>query len=258
MAAVAAGSRLRVLGISSALTVRSLRTTELDGGWLMPVLGDVAALQTAGLSALPVHESGDHKGLRTLVALVEFPTDAGPLRLEAEIVSGDGVFLLRAPGLRTADLSEQRREDVRGLVHLPIRGTVLSRAASREQAQAGPAEPEDADQAGPAHRPPGPDADEEPASAELAGITESVSAGGISVDLERSGWVTPGCQIYLEMSLPNGDVAPAVLSVLARDGARVRARFLDISPLDRERLVRLVFARQRAELAERRRADDSR
>ncbi len=253
MAAVAAGSRLRVLGTRSALTVRSLRTTELDGGWLMPVLGDVAALETAGVTARPAHEAGrpdgadepgdDQSGLSTLTATVEFPTDAGLLRLDAEIVCGEGIFLLRAPGLRTADLSDQRREDVRGLVHLPIRGTVLSRAAGRAEAQAEAAAAPQAD---------------EPVSAELSGVTESVSAGGFSADLELSGWVTPGCRIYVELSLPNGEIAPAVLSVLERDGARVRAQFLDISPLDRERLVRLVFARQRAELAERRRADDSR
>ena len=40
--------------------------------------------------------------------------------------------------------------------------------------------------------------------------------------------------------------------MLDHEGSTLRARFLDISPLDRERLVRLVFTRQRAELAERR------
>jgi hypothetical protein len=246
MAAVAAGSRLRVLGALCPLTVRSLRTTELDGGWLMPVLGDVAALESAGLSAQPAGDQ-DEPGLSTLIATVEFPTDAGLLRLDAEIVSGEGIFLLRAPGLRTADLSEQRREDVRGLVHLPIRGTVLSRAAGRTPAPG--AEAGESEEPGEAT---------DTVTAELIGVTESVSAGGISADLELNGWVTAGCRIYVELSLPTGDVAPAVLSVLDRDGARVRAQFLDISPLDRERLVRLVFARQRAELAERRRADDSR
>jgi hypothetical protein len=218
MASVAAGSRLLVHGGQSSLVLRSLRTVELDGGWCVPVMGDVEALQAAGLTS------------RT--ALVEFPTDYGPLRLDAELVQGDGTFVLRAPGLRTAAMVEQRRENVRGLVQLPFRGTVLAAAATRSRA------PEDG------------------ATADLAGITQTVSGGGISADLDGTPLVAPGTRIYVELGMPGGDLAPAVMTVVEHDGPRVRARFIDISPLDRERLVRLVFARQRAELAERRRSEE--
>jgi hypothetical protein len=86
----------------------------------------------------------------------------------------------------------------------------------------------------------------------LAGTTETVSGGGVSLELPDADSVAPGSTIYIELGMPGGDLAPAVLSVLDHDGSTLRARFVDISPLDRERLVRLVFTRQRAELAERR------
>jgi hypothetical protein len=222
MASVAAGSKLRVQGSRSTLVLRSLRAVELDGGWCVPVLGDVAALLSAGIT--------------TRVAIVEFPTESGFVRLDAELVRNDDAFVLRAPGLRTAAIVEQRRENVRGLIRLPLRGTVLATASTRAEV--------------------GSEEDDEPAGPDLAGTTESVSAGGFSADLERAPWVSAGSKIYVELGMPGGDLAPAVLSVIERDGTRVRARFIDISPRDRERLVRMVFARQRAELAERRQADD--
>jgi hypothetical protein len=219
MTTVAAGSRLLVHGAQAPVVLRALRTAQLEGGWSVAVLGDVAALQAAGLTG------------RT--AVVEFPTDTGPVTLDAEIVQADGSFLLRAPGLRAAAFVEQRRENVRAMVRLPLRGTVLAGAApSRSQAT------DDIAEAGP--------------GVVLAGTTETVSGGGVSLELPDADSVAPGSTIYIELGMPGGDLAPAVLSVLDHDGSTLRARFVDISPLDRERLVRLVFTRQRAELAERR------
>jgi hypothetical protein len=209
---------LLVHGGQTSLVLRSLRAVELDGGWCVPVMGDVGAMQAAGLT--------------TPTTLVEFPTDAGPVRLDAELVQADDTFVLRAPGLRTAAMIEQRRENVRGLVQLPFRGTVLAAASTRSQV---------------------PDS----TGVDLEGITQTVSGGGISADLDGTLSVTPGSRIYVELGMPGGDLAPAVMTVVEHAGPRVRARFTDISPLDRERLVRLVFARQRAELAERRRAEDA-
>jgi hypothetical protein len=224
MASVAAGSKLLVHGDRSPLTLRSLRVVELDGGWSVPVLGDVAALQAAGLT--------------TGTAVVEFPTDQGPVRLHAELVQADGRFVLRAAGLRVAALVEQRRENVRGVVQLPLRGSVLVTASTstRSQARSGAGDEEDG------------------VRVDLEGITETVSGGGISAELTGASGVDPGAKIYVELAMPGGDLAPAVMTVLEHDGPLVRASFVDISPLDRERLVRLVFARQRVELAERRRA----
>jgi hypothetical protein len=220
MTTVAAGSKLIVHGDQAPVVLRTLRPAQLDGGWTVAVLGDVAALQAAGLTG------------RT--AVVEFPTEHGPVELDAEVVQTDGAFLLRAPGLRTAALVEQRRENVRALVRLPLRGTVLTGAApsTRSQATEGLAD------SGP--------------GVALAGTTETVSGGGVSLELEDGDSVAPGSRIYIELGLPGGDLAPAVLAVLDHEGSTVRARFVDISPLDRERLVRLVFTRQRAELQERR------
>jgi hypothetical protein len=232
MASVLAGSRIRVEGAGAALVARSLRTVVLDGGWTVPLLADAAGLQAAGGPPLST--------------IVEFPTDAGPLRLDAELIHEADALVLRAPGLRTAAFNEQRRENVRGLVHLSLRGTLLggSAPASRD---GGPADGGPAD-GGPA----------DSGTADLTGVTASISAGGLSADIGATGWLAPGSRIYVELSMPGGDLAPAVLSVLEYQAGRVRARFIDISPLDRERLVRLVFARQRAELAERRRGDELR
>jgi hypothetical protein len=225
MTTVAAGSRLVVQGAQAPVVLRALRPVQLQGGWSVAVLGDVAALQAAQLTG------------RT--AVVEFPTDSGPVQLDAEVVQADGSFLLRAPGLRAATIVDQRRENVRALVRLPLRGTVLARTATATRSQA----VEDIADAAP--------------GAVLAGTTETVSAGGISLELPEGEGVAAGATIYVELGMPGGDLAPAVLSVLDHDGSTLRARFVDISPLDRERLVRLVFTRQRAELAERRQQLDA-
>lgn len=217
MASVTAGSRLLITlendpgdPAGEPLVARSLRPADLDDDWVIPVMVDAGRLP-----------AGD--GPRPGVA--EFVTATGRRRLDAELVHDGRVLVLRAPGLRTAAFTEQRRENVRGEVQLPLRGTVL----------AGGSEPG------------------EGAVADLSGVTASVSAGGLSVELEAGVTMPAGARIYVELSMPGGDLAPCVLSVVANQDGQLRARFIDISPLDRERLVRLVFARQRAELAERRR-----
>jgi hypothetical protein len=226
MSTVAAGSKLLVQGTQAPVVLRTLRPARLEGGWAVAVLGDVAAVQAAGLTG------------RTVA--VEFPTENGPVRLDAEVVHADGNFLLRAPGLQPAAIVEQRRENVRALVRLPLRGTVLAATAlTRFQAAEQIADGVGGELGG-----------------ILAGSTETVSGGGISLELPGAAGVLTGTRIYIEIGMPGGDLAPAVLSVLERDGSTLRAQFVDISPLDRERLVRLVFTRQRAELAERRQRID--
>jgi PilZ domain len=243
MATVAAGSRLLVHGERVPLSLRSLRAVELAGGWSVPVMGDAAALQAAGLL------SG--------AAVVEFPTDHGPVRLDAELIRTDGRFVLRAPGLRTAAMVEQRRENVRGVVQLPLRGSVLAAASDPTRSAA-------RSQSGPKARPrtfsqqSGPAAPDDGVSVILEGFTETVSGGGISAELTGATGFSPGTKIYVELRMPSGDLAPAVMTVLEHEGSKVRARFSDISALDRERLVRLVFTKQRVDLAERRKVDDPR
>ena len=240
MASVAAGSRLLVHGERGPLTLRNLRAVELTGGWAVPVLGDVAALEAAGLAAA--------------TALVEFPTEHGPLRLNAELVCSEGVFLLRAPALRTAALIEQRRENVRGVVHLPLRGTLLSVGAARTRSPGGTHPGSRSGSRSGSSLRSSVRGGDDGAGVALSGVTRTVSGGGISADLRTDGGFAPRTGIYVELELPGGDLAPAVMAVLQHDGPLVRASFVDISALDRERLVRLVFTRQRAELADRRRA----
>ncbi len=224
MASVAAGSRLLVHGAQVPLSLRSLRAVELDGGWTVPVMGDAAALQAAGLTPG--------------TAVVEFPTEFGPVRLDAELIRTDGRLVLRAPALRAAALVEQRRENVRGIVQLPVRGALLSAPETETRSQAVVV------------------ADD--AEVILEGVTATVSGGGLSVDVRAVAGLVAGARIYVEIGMPGGNSAPAVMTVLEHEGPRVRARFTDISQLDRERLVRLVFTRQRAELAERRRSAEAR
>jgi hypothetical protein len=240
---------LLVHGERLPLSLRSLRAVELNGGWSVPVLGDVAAVQAAGLL--------------TGTAVVEFPTDHGPIRLDAELIQTDGRFVLRAPGLRPAARVEQRREDVRGVVQLPLRGTILAiaststRSQARSQVRSKTRSQPDESAVGPAAAVGAAGADDG-GIVVLEGVTETVSGGGISAELIGAAGVTPGSKIYVELGMPGGDLAPAVMTVLEHDGPRVRARFIDISPLDRERLVRLVFTKQRVDLAERRRVDEPR
>jgi PilZ domain len=225
MTTVASGSKVLVHGPRAIVPLRSLRTVTLDGGWSVAVLGDLGALQAAGVSAA---------GVTGPLVEVEFATDEGPLVLDAELVISQGVFLLRAPGLRTAAMIEQRRENVRAIVRMPFSGAVLEDGAPSSRVQAGLRLVEGG-------------------STPVTGTTRTVSGGGLSLELPGAARLSPGTMLYLELELPAGDLAPAVVRVIGQDGAIVRARFVDISALNRERLVRLVFTRQRVDLAERRR-----
>lgn len=226
MATTKVGSRITIRGAGGPLVLRALRAVELEGGWAVPVMADLSAVRSAGVGPEADVE-------------IDVVTEAGVLRLDAEIVHSGGMFVVRAPGLRTAAVTEQRRENVRAAISMAVRGTVLSTgaepAAEPVTRHDGPAGPRKV----------------------LEGTTSTVSAGGLCVVF---GALPPGArdgaQLYLELTMPSGDLAPAVVSVVQRKpvegGVLARVRFLDISPLDSERLVRMVFARQRSELAERR------
>jgi len=208
MAATSMGGRIVVRTSRGAVLLRALRAVELEGGWVVPVIADLSALERAGATGGTVS--------------AEFATGTGPVRLDAEIVCRAGIFALRAPGLRPAAMVEQRRENVRAAIALAVRGSVLS---------------------APEHV--------------LEGRTRTVSAGGVAVVVDAApAQAVAGARMFLEITMPTGDLAPAVAIVVDRqrlkDGLLLRLRFADISPLDSERLVRMVFARQRADLADRR------
>lgn len=220
MASVIAGGRVTVQGTRRAVVMRALRAAELTSGWSVPVLVDAAALAEAGVGSRPCP--------------AEVTTDNGPVRLDATLERVDGSLLLSDPSLAVAALTEQRREDVRASVALQLRGRLL------QGGYAGPHPPAGNDRSGQADR------------ADLSGRTSSISGGGISAAVTGLLPVA-GSRVYLELALPNGELAPAVLGVVDAASGQFRGRFVDISPRDRERLVRLVFARQRVDLAARRR-----
>jgi hypothetical protein len=82
----------------------------------------------------------------------------------------------------------------------------------------------------------------------------NVSAGGVLAVLNSNpeGLLRVGMHLPAEMTLPSGDQVTAVLQVVELRGWWVRMAFAQIDPRAREKLVRLVFTRERAALAQRR------
>jgi len=173
------------------------------------------------LAPLRALEDGD--------GVLEVATDTGMFSVAAHLRLADGVLELR-PGSSSAPALKQRRQDVRGRVNLPLRAAAVDAAA--EQAFA---------------------------DAIVEGVTLDVSAGGVGIDLHPRSSLTPyGSRLYLELSLPEGPLVPAVVAVVELSDRRLHGRFLDIAPVDRERLVRMVFDEQRRELKARARLRDGR
>lgn len=154
---------------------------------------------------------------------VEVVGEDGAICFPAHLSFADGRLMLRA-GLPDDEAPAllQRRDDVRGRLPLPVRGAVLG-----------------------GHGDDG--------GSSFAGITVSVSAGGVAVAVPVSGLppVPAGSVTFLELELPDGAVVPAVVHVVDHGDGCLRGRFVDIAAADREKLVRLVFAEERRNLAER-------
>jgi hypothetical protein len=160
----------------------------------------------------------------------------GTVRLPARLAIADGALVLEAghagepTGTFTTVEGQQRRDDVRGEVHLPVRVAALDGRA--EHALRGSV---------------------------LTGHTLDVSAGGARLALQGPARAPePGARLYVEVELPDGELAPAVVAVVAgadgeaaAGGVAVHVRFVDLAPLDRERLVKLVFEAERRLLAHR-------
>jgi hypothetical protein len=160
--------------------------------------------------------------------VIEVSTPTGLAQLDVHLSLLDGTLALR-PGPAGGAILLQRREDVREAVRLPLRAAAVD-AVGRGVL----------------------------ADAVVAGATTTISAGGISAEVDTDLGVSPsGTRMFVELELPGPLVVPAVVAIVDQDGC-LRGRFVDIAPIDRERLVRLVFAAQRRELAERRRRMDSR
>ncbi|MBT0772457.1 PilZ domain-containing protein [Kineosporia sp. J2-2] len=235
---VARGSKLVVRAGDVTVPMRSLRSVDISGtGWAIPVMADLDSL-----ARLPDSD-----------CVLDLTTDGGPVRVDVEVVAADGDLVLRSPRARPsgpihpASLTDQRRENVRGPLRLGFRGTAMAMAATsghgRRQPRRRTLQPGLL-----AARGPGADA-----HADLVGGTTSISAGGVQVELEDPAELAAGATVYGEITLPDGDLVPALMLVVEQTRNGFRAEFTDISPLDTERLVRLVFNRERSGLAGRRR-----
>jgi hypothetical protein len=213
MVAVASGDRVVLRTDDGYVALRVLRGAELVGSWQVHVLALV----------------GRDRGAAGTLELAR--DGGGVVRLPARLGVVDGALVLQsghaqAPtGPLVSDDGEQRRDDVRGELHLPVRAAALDGQA--EHAFGGRV---------------------------VLGHTLDVSAGGARLDLPGlAATLDEGCRLYLEGELPDGQLAPAVVSVVCHEpGGPVRVRFVDVAPIDRERLVRLVFEAERRLLAERR------
>jgi hypothetical protein len=213
MATVAPGARLVLHTEQGPVPLRCLAEVPIQDQWTVPVLAAAGQL------------------LDGLAGQLELPTDRGLLHLQAHLVS-DGAVLSLRPGLGVP-LQVQRRDDVRAEVRLPVRAVaedaVHDQQPARTRLRA---------------------VDAAPDRATVAGTTVNVSAGGLRVRLNGTAMAGP---LHVELDLPEGRLVPAVLAVLDAGPGLLRARFDRIDPVDRERLVRLVFEQQRRELAARRR-----
>lgn len=216
MATIRAGSRIEVQCVSGTRVLRALQDVALLDGCRIPVIGDVAAIDARE---------------RT----VELSTDRGVLTVQAVLdVRGPGAQLRPVGPWRAAPV--QRRGDVRSAVTLPLRGVLL---------------PE-----GPLAGPPARLGLDGSRVADVEGATLDASGGGLAARLRRPVTLKPGTRLYVEVDLPDGVCLPAVAVVVAQRGSMLRARFHDITLGDRERLVRVVFARHRLELAQRSQSRD--
>jgi PilZ domain len=209
MITVAGGDRLVVTTDEGPVAVRVLRAADLVGPWRIDVLAAVG-------HARPRH------------GVLEVAHDGEVHRLPVRLVLVDGALVLcagRGPLHALTPPPAQRREDVRGELHLPVRSTALD--ARGEPAFAGGV---------------------------VGGHTVDVSAGGARLDLHGLRSAVPlGTRLYAEFELPSGDLAPVVLTTLRHSWpGPLHARFLDVALADRERIVRLVFEAERGLLRERR------
>ena len=212
---VKAGSRLVLHTHGGTFVLRAVEDVALTNGWSVPVIADSTAV-----------EAGPGE--------IDIPTEHGAVRVPGVVRARDGRLTMHPLGA-AEEVAAQRRRDVRGRLELSVR------------AQLPFAQDEDAPPAARQLSPTGLKV------AYLRGHTVDISAGGFMAYLTSPAVrLRRGSGLYLELDLPNGVLAPSVVAVVEHYGRALRAQFVDIAPGTREALARLVFAQQRAELAERR------
>ena len=181
------------------------------------------ALATADPNVSQVPVLGPSEALSLGNGHVEIVTASGLVTAPARVVrDSTGGLALR---LATNGEVTQRREAVRGDVELSLRVAL---------------QPHHAGVSG--------------AGRVVRGRTVNVSAGGLLcvLDANPDGALELGMRLPAEMTLPSGERVSAVLEVVELRGWWVRTAFAEIDPRVREKLVRLVFNRERAVLVQRR------
>jgi hypothetical protein len=180
----------------------------------------LAAVDLTGAWTVPVLADVHGAGRGRL----ELPGPAGLVQVEAElVVQHHGLFLCSVDSA-PAHLV-QRRAHTRAVVDLPVRGAVLT--------------------TGPPAGSTAPAGELEELDEQMWGRTLSMSGGGLSVHWDHAPHLARGARLYLELQMPDGVPVPVVVSVVAARRYHARVRFLDIAPVDTDRLVGLVFQAQR-------------
>lgn len=196
--------------------------------------------------SVPVMVAGEALGLGEGRARIV--TTVGLVHVPARLVAGDDGLVLQGLG---SPQTTQRRMSVRQPLELPLRLRVpLTQPEPDDvRAEASDDAPEDVlDVVPPTSGP----------VEVVTGSTLNVSAGGIMARLDRH---CPALQprhrgVVVELTLPDGAVVEAAIRMVELQHSTLRGPFTAISPRDRERLTRLVFAHEREALAERRRRQE--
>jgi hypothetical protein len=203
--------------------------------------------------SVPVMVAGEALGLGE--GRARFVTPVGLVHVRARLLAGDDGLVLE--GLGTPQTT-QRRMAVRQPLELPLRLRVpLTQPAATwvpdlEQPDDGPWGAFD----------PATVADVVPATVGpvevVTGSTLNVSAGGIMARLDRHcpSLLPRHRGLIIELTLPDGEVVEAEMTVVELHHSTLRGPFTAISPRGREHLTRVIFAHEREALAERRRRQE--
>ncbi len=183
------------------------------------------SVEDAAVARVPVMGPSDALALGP--GRVEVATEQGLVSVLARVVvDGTGMSL----HLGSSTPVTQRRQEVRGDVELPITVTI-----------------------------PGADASD-PSPRVVTGRTRNVSAGGLmaTLDLNIAGSVRSGTVVPVVLELPEGEPIQTSLQVIEIANFGLRGSFVGLEHRQAERLARLVFAKERERLAERRRQAERR
>jgi hypothetical protein len=202
--------------------------------------------------SVPVMVAGEALGLGE--GRARFVTPVGLVHVRARLVAGpDGLVL---EGLGTPQTT-QRRKAVRQPLELPLR----LRVPLTQPETAGPTDPDEVDDEW-GHFDPDDVADVVPTTIGpvevVTGSTLNVSAGGIMARLDRHcpALLPRHRGLIVELTLPDGEVVEAEMTVVELGHSTLRGPFTAISPRGREHLTRVIFAHEREALAERRRRQE--